>query len=487
MQKQEQNKERKKDLLGWAKFLLRWGIAVVGIGYVISQIFWYDRILVWPSVTFPNPTLAELTTEDALDTDFKFDVLDANGKVQELQRDSVWSQPDSKKTQVTENGKKEFVVGVDLDRDAKSANRILVADTPTSGNVHIIDQPASVNYQVTVPHPLVNIGVIRLVRKAKLIYLLLALAVFPVTIIITSIRWHELMKPLDIHIPLRKAFELNMVGLFYNTFLLGSTGGDVLKAYYVASWTHHRTRAVMSVIVDRVIGLLALILLGGIMASLQWKNPMCRTVALASAGILTCTAIGLVFFYNDTLRKYSGLDFILRKLPMQKMVTQAIETMHIYGKRPMLVLGSLLGTLPVHSSVVTAAMLCGFAFNLPIAPFYYWTAVPVICLSASIPISPQGAGVMEYFAITLLVPPANIAQAFALTLSIRVTQILWNLAGGVVVLRGGYHSPSQSEQTKAEQEDEDHGELGNPIANDGKPPELGGGDAAISAPVNPVG
>ena len=225
------------------------------------------------------------------------------------------------------------------------------------------------------------------------------------------------------------------------------------------------------------------------MATLQWKNnPICRTVALASAGILCCTAIGLIFFYNDTLRKYSGLDFILRRMPMQKMVGQAIETMHIYGKRPMLVIGSLLGTLPVHSAVVTAAMLCGFAFKLPISPIYYWTAVPVICLSASIPISPQGAGVMEYFAITLLVPPANVVQAFALTLSIRVTQILWNLSGGIVVLRGGYHSPSQSEQKRADDEDQDRGELGNPDAHNDKPPEPGGGNPPISdAPLTPIG
>ena len=33
----------------------------------------------------------------------------------------------------------------------------------------------------------------------------------------------------------------------------------------------------------------------------------------------------------------------------------------------------------------------------------------------------------------------------ALTLSIRVVQILWNLSGAVFVLRGGFHAPSQRE------------------------------------------
>ena len=65
--------------------------------------------------------------------------------------------------------------------------------------------------------------------------------------------------------------------------------------------------------------------------------------------------------------------------------------------------------------------MCGIAFGLHLSLFYYWMAVPVIVLAAAIPISPQGAGVMEYFAIKLLEPQGvTVAQAFALTMSIRL-------------------------------------------------------------------
>jgi uncharacterized membrane protein YbhN (UPF0104 family) len=88
--------------------------------------------------------------------------------------------------------------------------------------------------------------------------------------------------------------------------------------------------------------------------------------------------------------------------------------------------------------------------------FYYWMAVPVIVLASAIPISPQGAGVMEYFAIKLLEPQGvTVAQAFALTMSIRLVQIFWNLTGGVFVIRGGYHAPTVTEQKQSEVEDEE--------------------------------
>jgi hypothetical protein len=91
--------------------------------------------------------------------------------------------------------------------------------------------------------------------------------------------------------------------------------------------------------------------------------------------------------------------------------------------------------------------LCGIAFDLPIPWWYYFVSVPVIVLSGSIPISPQGAGVMEFFAIVLTRRlGCTIGQAFALTMSIRIVQMLWNLSGGFFVLRGGYHAPTDKEQ-----------------------------------------
>jgi hypothetical protein len=103
-------------------------------------------------------------------------------------------------------------------------------------------------------------------------------------------------------------------------------------------------------------------------------------------------------------------------------------------------------TFPVHATVVVSATFAGLAFGLPLPPPYYWVVVPVVVLAGAIPISPQGAGVMEFFAILLTRRQgATVSQAFALTMSIRLVQILWNLVGGIFVFRGGYHAPTERE------------------------------------------
>jgi hypothetical protein len=118
------------------------------------------------------------------------------------------------------------------------------------------------------------------------------------------------------------------------------------------------------------------------------------------------------------------------------------------------VLVTLIMTFPVHITVIFSAMCAGLAFKLPLTASYYWVVVPVIVLAGSIPISPQGAGVMEFFAVLLTSRQgASVSQAFALTMSIRLVQIFWNLWGGIFVMRGGYHAPTQKEQESIEREE----------------------------------
>ena len=58
---------------------------------------------------------------------------------------------------------------------------------------------------------------------------------------------------------------------------------------------------------------------------------------------------------------------------------------------------------------------------------------------------------MEFFAILLTRSQGvSVSGAFALTNSIRFVQILWNLTGGIFVLRGGYHAPTEKEQATLE-------------------------------------
>ena len=442
--------KKKRGWKNWAVSALRWGVAVAGVWYVVATMSIRDQAWVVDLTTNrPHKETLERPTDESAAT---FPVRVAN-VVQDVPRDRVVNEPDVKTVNVVAaDGTKQKVelLGVDVVGDVNQSPqvaRFLVADDAKSpGRWALPAQVADYHTPKPYPHTRTQMGLRRMAQHANLPYLLLALLVFPLTFVLTSYRWHELLKVLDIHLSFGRAFVLNMVGSFWNTVIPGSTGGDVFKALYASKQTPHRTRAVMSVLVDRAVGLLALIILGGTMASLQWHVSACRKVALASAAMCACVAVGMLVFYNPTLHRLSGLDAILKRLPKQKQVRGAVDTMQRYGRRPGLSLASLMVSFPVHATVVTSAMLAGMAFGLPLHWQYYWVCVPVIVLAAAIPISFQGAGVME--ALTVLLTHnqgVTVSQAVALAMSVRVVQMFWNLSGGIFVLRGGFHSPGGGE------------------------------------------
>ena len=461
-------KPRKKDhLKKWGMFLLRWTIAVGGIVWVLSQISLRDRVTILDENDLPRKAalLHPVGEDAALPPEVQIIDPDTH-EVRSIERGKLVNPPEKHKTvRWGTNNTLSKVRALHLSRDLKKVQRILVEDESSHRGIWVDPSQVSGGYRLDVPHPLVEEGLSHMVRRANRWLLLLAIVIFPITFIVTSYRWNKLLEALDVRLSQGTTFVLNMVGAFYNTFMPGSTGGDVLKAWYVSLHTSHRTRSVMSVIIDRIIGLLTLVIMGGLIAAVQYarigtpEDPVaraCRGVALMAVLMLGATAVGLAVFYIHPLRRAVGLDFILTRLPKQKQVQHAVHVMEVYRHRPWLVLWALLVTFPVHITVVLSAMFAGMAFDLHLAPAYYFVAVPVIVLVGAIPISVQGAGVMEYFAILLTERQGcTISEAFALTMSIRLVQILWNLTGGIFVLRGGYHAPTETEQVQMHADDAD--------------------------------
>jgi len=443
-----------------ARFILRWTIAVVGVAWVVSNIHMSDRV----HYVDENDQLHEATlVEKATESDPFFVILDPkSGVTIRIDRSRTLSDPDRKTVLDNRASPPDEIplLGMQLASNPSGmiyAERLFVQK---NGRGEWLD-PGDVagGFVVDLPQPRVQEGVQTMVAKADRKLLIGAVAVLPLTYLFTTFRWHQLLKVLGIFIPLSRAFVLNMVGSFYNTFMLGSTGGDVLKAYYAAKQAPtRRTAAVMSVIVDRAIGLLALVILGGSMAAMQYataedrSDPVarrCLQVAIGAAVLLSGTLVFSMVVYWSGLRRALGLNALVARVPMQTQVQKIIEVVRLYRERPALMFWAVLMTFPVHLTVVVSAMLAGKAFGLPISSSYYFIVVPVVVLVGAIPLSPQGAGVMEAFAFYLTRGEGvTVNQALALTMSIRLVGMFWNLLGGLFVFRGGYHTPTEKEQSE---------------------------------------
>lgn len=449
----------------WITFTVRWGIAAAGIWYVLAKTPFHDRLLLLENNQLVSATVLGEPPEDAP----AFQIVDPQtGQRRQVNRGDVWTQPDRPKVYINPGGHAEKVKVLAIRpgpsyRPGQPPAELLVKNPQTGKPLSIDSSQVMGGYKVGVPYPMVDIGIVRLVEHANLVYLLGALFVLPVSYLIVSRRWNMLLSALDVRLSQMSTFVLNAVGMFYNSFMPGSTGGDLLKAYYASKYTTHKVRAVLSVIVDRLLGVLALIILGGVACATQWSVPDCQRVGRVCAAIIACTVVGLVVFYHPAWRRATGLEWLIKNMPMQRQIHHAVEAMELYGKRPGTSLLALLMTFPVHMTTIISGTLAGMAFGIHMPPLYYWTVVPVITLVGAIPISPQGAGVMEAFSILLTKSHGvTVSQAIALAMAVRFAQMFWNLVAGIFVLRGGYHAPTAREQEDMEVDEDDPQPQGQP-------------------------
>src|SRR5205085_10207569 len=121
-------------------------------------------------------------------------------------------------------------------------------------------------------------------------------------------RWRTVLRVHGLDLSWGRATEISLVAHFFNSFLLGSTGGDLMKAYYAARETHHKkTEAVVTVFVDRLIGFWAMLLFAGFMMvpnrGLLFSDQHFRALSLLILAMLIgCTGLVLLAFYGGVSR-----------------------------------------------------------------------------------------------------------------------------------------------------------------------------------------
>ncbi|MBL8151023.1 MAG: flippase-like domain-containing protein, partial [Blastocatellia bacterium] len=87
-------------------------------------------------------------------------------------------------------------------------------------------------------------------------------------------RWQTISSALGIESTFRHFTMLHFLGLFCNYFLPAGIGGDVVKAYYLSKSEKQRRSSYLSVLLDRYIGLLALLIVASVVALVQFLGEV---------------------------------------------------------------------------------------------------------------------------------------------------------------------------------------------------------------------
>src|SRR5256886_5368057 len=98
-----------------------------------------------------------------------------------------------------------------------------------------------------------------------------AIVAYVIVEIAAAIRWQILLRVQKIRLNVPRLIGLFLIGMFYNQFLPGGTGGDIIKSYLLLKETpDHKAGALLAVVFDRFIGLVALVAITVTLVSLRF-------------------------------------------------------------------------------------------------------------------------------------------------------------------------------------------------------------------------
>lgn len=272
--------------------------------------------------------------------------------------------------------------------------------------------------------------------------LAIAAVFFFVSAACCALRWHLLSQVQNLSLSRFTMFELIMIGNFFNTFMPGSVGGDVIKAWYVAGREPSRKmRAVFTMFLDRVIGLAVIVFYAAVTLVFYagWL-PIHPELKWLAAGIWAFTGASILVgavFYGLTPKQWHAIENSKALLARWPWAQKLLESTFLYRAHLRVILISLFLSGVSILGMNILYKLVGDQLGIPMDLAHYFFIVPVTMTAAAIPILPGGIGVgqVAFYKLFQWVGMANPQQGATLCTAMQVYTILFNCTGAFFYLK----------------------------------------------------
>ena len=254
--------------------------------------------------------------------------------------------------------------------------------------------------------------------------------------LLLSLRWWVLLRATKFEVSIRESFLINYIGLFFNNFLPGNVGGDVARGLIVARGADRKTALIGTILLDRLIGLGAMILLATVCVLPFYRDPSMRLSLYIILGLFFGMIFSYLVYFNQTLRGlfqgkgekgrirqiFSDLDGAFLLVKEQKRVVVISLLLSLFGQSGMIILTY---GLAVALEVKEASLIQFFVFE------------PIIFMITAVPISMGGWGIQEgAYAFFFGKAGVPVNGAVAISILFKLTLIFVSIPGGILLALG---------------------------------------------------
>lgn len=281
-------------------------------------------------------------------------------------------------------------------------------------------------------------GIVAIAAGAGAGWIALALALVIVDRALNAYRWLVLLRALTpgSRPPLGAVMRIFFVSSFVGNFL-PSVGGDLYRAWQLARLEVRPAEAAASVLMDRVLGVLSMVMVGAAaFASLRGIDIPGVVPALVFAAAC-CGAAAAAVFSSRTAALAVTMAERIPSPRFTRVASRLMDAVRHYASHRGALVGVLGLSLGVQILRILQAYCLGQALGIEAPAAVYFAFVPLITLVMQIPITIGGLGTSQY-AFERLFGYAGVPAPAAVALSILFLALgtFGNLPGGLLYLAG---------------------------------------------------
>lgn len=278
----------------------------------------------------------------------------------------------------------------------------------------------------------------RQLASANPLLLLLALFLYELAISMGAVKWQLLVRAQNLPARFGDLMTFTLVGLFFGNLLPSNVGGDVVRAYGLVKASGRAEAAAISVLVDRLTGLVAYLGAAMVMVVLaaftlargaELEQLEIATVIVAGAFLLGCALL----FSRRFSQRVKGIFAYGPLKRVQPVAQRVYEALQVYRHSYRALAFALV--LSVGNVIVTTLVwyAVGTALGLTVSIFYYFLFNPIVAFVLLVPISFNGLGLKEaswMFFFGLIGVSDESALSMSLIFSLII--VLTSLPGGIL-------------------------------------------------------
>jgi hypothetical protein len=271
--------------------------------------------------------------------------------------------------------------------------------------------------------------------------LLLGAFLLALNVLVVAVRWRILLGRLGVEtVSLGYATAGTYASVFVGQATPGPIGADAVRGWLCYRQNVPLRQVVMSLVTDRLLGMLGLVVVAGAV----WYWQFDALAARAGREIVWLGAIGVAVAASALWLLPALTGRLSRRFRPLHALHELLAVFRSTALSPAGALGLLLSCVVV-ALTVNAVLVFARGFAVPLAPSVAYLVVPVAVLLSSLPISIGGWGVREAslsYGLVLF----GVAQpdAALLGLALGIGLLLASLPGGVVLLLlGGQFRPAR--------------------------------------------